>query len=132
MLAPGPTRIGNIRMTFKTFFFAVLCSVLLGALFSSSVLADHSKIRVGRERSIAEASDPAVFAAYQQRMKLRRAGRSSRLRQYYLNQNNGNDAITGSIIRRKGGDGKWYGWRWVGPQTRSDSKYVRGHYERAY
>jgi hypothetical protein len=115
-------------MTIKASFFTVLFGALFAALFSSSELAESAEIRISRERSMAEASDPAAFAAYQQRIKLRRAGRSSKLRHYYLNQNDGSDAVKASVLRRKSSDGKWYGWRWVRPYVSSNGRYVPGHF----
>ena len=119
-------------MTYKTALFVVL----LCALCFRGSGADAADIRISRERSNAEAGDPEAFEAYQQRMTLRRVARSSRLTQFYLDlydggdaDNDGSDAVTRRVLRRKGGDGQWYGWTWVAPYVTSQGAYVAGHYE---
>ncbi len=118
-------------VTFKSSLLFVLFGALFGTQFSCIALADYSDIRISRERSVAEVSDPAAFAAYQQRMKLRRVARSSRLQRYYLDQNDGSDAVDRSVLRRQGSDGKWYGWRWFRPYIGRDGTLISGHYEAA-
>ena len=122
-------------MTYKTALFAaVLCTLC----FRGS-RADAADIRISRERSSAEAGDPEAFEEYQLRMTLRRVARSSRLTQFYLDlhdgsdaDNDGSDAVTRRVLRRRGGDGQWYGWRWVAPYVSSQGGYVAGHYVRVH
>ncbi len=133
VLQQGATRPETICMTYKT----TILAVLLCTLCSCGSRAECADIRISRERSNAEASDPEAFEAYQQRMTLRRVARSPRLTQFYLDLNDGSeadngdsDAVTRRVLRRQGGDGQWYGWRWVAPYVTSQGAYVAGHYER--
>lgn len=116
--------LGSGLEVFSVSFKSLALVVALGML----TVGDAEGQQIGRETTMQEADDPAVFQDYQRRMVLRRVARSPRLRDFYLSLYNDPSRKINRI--GDGGRGHWHGWTWVAPGVASDGSFAPGHYEK--